>query len=107
MLIDFASSGGFDNLELAYRADTNTMSEEQAGKLEALVESAGLFDLEPENLNPSVTVGRADVITYHLTVSDGTREKTLWLNDVTAPASVRPLLAGLRKLALEQKRKAG
>ena len=103
MQIDFSSSGGFANLQLAYRADTNTLPESQAKELERLVESSRVFDLEPDDVNTDTTVGRADVISYRLSISDGARQKTLWFNDVTAPASVRPLLAKLRKLALEQK----
>lgn len=104
MQIDFASSGGFANVELNYRADTNTLPEEQAQELTRLVESSGAFDLQQEDVNPNVAVGRADVIAYRLTLSEGARQNTLWFNDVTAPASVRPLLAFLRKLALEQKK---
>ena len=104
MQIDFASSGGFANLQLNYRADTNTMPEDQAKELASLVESSGVFDLEQEDTNLNVTVGRADVISYRLTLSEGSKQTTLWMNDVTAPASVRPLLAYLRKLAIEQKK---
>jgi hypothetical protein len=104
MQIDFSSSGGVANQELSYRADSNTLSAEQAGEVAALVESSGVFDLRHEDVNPNVTVGRADVITYRLAVSDGDRHTNLWFNDVTAPASIRPLLAYLQKLAQEQKR---
>jgi hypothetical protein len=85
--------------------DTNDLPEEQARELTRLVESSGIFDLQQEDVNPNVAVGRADVISYRLAVSDGARQKTLWFNDITATASVRPLLAYLRKLALEQKQK--
>ena len=105
MQIDFGCSGGVANIELAYQADTNTLPAEQARELERLVESAGVFDLDQDDANPNVAVGRADVITYRLSVNDGARQTTLWLNDVSAPASVRPLLAELRRLAMEQKRK--
>jgi hypothetical protein len=105
MQIDFASSGGFANLQLTYRAETNALPKDQAKELERLVESSGVFDLEPDDVNTDATVGRADVISYRLSISNGARQKTLWFNDVTAPASVRPLLAELRRLALEQKRK--
>lgn len=104
MQIDFATSGGFANVELNYRADTNTLPEEQARELTSLVESSGAFEIQQEDVNPNVAVGRADVITYRLTLSEGARQNTLWFNDVTAPASVRPLLAFLRKLALQQKK---
>ena len=103
MQIDFASSGGVKNQELTCQADTSTLPPEQAGEVAALVESSGLFELRQEDINPSVTVGRADVITYRLAVSDGARRVNLWLNDVTTPASIRPLLAYLQKLAQEQK----
>jgi hypothetical protein len=105
MQIDFATSGGVANVELAYRADTSTMLEDQAEELKALVESSGVFDLKQDDTNSNTAIGRADVISYRLTLSEGTRETTLWMNDISAPASVRPLLAYLRKLALEQKRK--
>jgi hypothetical protein len=107
MLIDFSSSGGFANLELAYRVDTNTLPEEQATELENLVESSGIFDLEQDDATPQpeAAAGPPDVIAYRLTVSDDARHATFWFNDVTAPASVRPLLASLRKLALKQKKK--
>jgi hypothetical protein len=104
MQIDFASTGGFANLHLDYRADTNTLPEEQAQELMRLVESSGAFELEQEDVNANVVVGRADVISYRLTLSEGARQTTLWFNDLTAPASIRPLLAYLRKLALNQKR---
>jgi hypothetical protein len=72
-----------------------------------LVEESGAFDLEQEDAYPNVTVGRTDVITYRVSLDDGIRQKTLWLSDVTAPASIRPLLAYLRKLAIEQRRAEG
>jgi hypothetical protein len=107
MQIDFASSGGFANLELAYRVDTANLPEEEAKELVRLVESSGVFDLEPEDLppNPKAAAGPPDVISYRLTLSEGAKQNTLWFNDVTVPASLRPLLEYLRKLALEQKRK--
>jgi hypothetical protein len=106
MQIDFASSGGFANIQLTYQADTNSLPEEQAKELEQLVEDSGVFDLKQDDVNSNTAVGRADLISYRLTVSDGKRQTTLWMNDVTAPASIRPLLGMLRKLAIEQKRKS-
>ena len=105
MQIDFASSGGVANIELTYRADTGTMPESQAKELERLIESSDVFEIQQEDTNTNTAIGRADLISYRLTVSDGKRQNTLWMNDVTAPASVRPLLGFLRKLAIEQKRK--
>ena len=107
MQIDFASSGGFANLELAYRGDTNSMPEEQARELERLVESSGVFDLKQDDTTsqPKAAAGPPDVIAYRISLSKGPQQTTLWFNDINVPASVRPLLAFLRKLALEEKRK--
>jgi hypothetical protein len=105
MIIDFSSSGGVTNVELTYEADTNTLPEEQAQEVARLIESSGVFDLKQDDVNSSAAIGRADVISYRLTLSEGSRQNTVWFNDITAPASLHPLLAYLRKLAMEQKKK--
>ena len=105
MQIDFASSGGVANQELTYQADTNALPEKEAKEILRLVESSEVFALKQSDANPNVTVGRADVISYRLSLSDGNRQTTLWMNDVTAPASVRPLVALLQELALARKRR--
>ena len=102
MQIEFASSGGVANRELAYRAESNTLSPERAKELERLVASSEVFELAQNDLNPNVTIGRADVISYHLIVSDGARHADLWFNDIAAPASIRPLLERLQQLARDQ-----
>jgi len=107
MQIDFASSGGFANLRLNYQVDTDTLPKEQAEELTRLIESSGVFDLEQNDTTPETAAGLADVISYRISLSEGSRQSTLWFNDVNAPASLRPLLALLRKLAIEQKRKGG
>ena len=107
MQIDFASSGGVSNQELVYVTDTASLPEQEAKELERLVESSGVFDLEQSDASPNVTIGRADVITYRISLSDGARQTTLWLNDVTAPVAVRPLLAYLQELALGRKNQGG
>jgi hypothetical protein len=102
MQIDFATSGGA-NQELEYRADTETLPEQEAKEILRLVESSGAFEREQNKVNSEGSVGRTDVISYRLSLADGNRQTTLWLNDVDAPASIRPLLSFLRERALEQK----
>ena len=102
MQIDFASAGGTTG-ELTYQVDTNTLPETQAKEILRLVESTDVFALQQNDLNSGLTVGRTDVITYRLTLSDGDRQTTLWMNDLTAPASLRPLLEFLRERALTRK----
>ena len=104
MQIDFSSSGGFANLQLTNQTHTNTLPAEPAEELETLVERSGVLGHQQDKINSNTVVGRADIISYRLTISDGPRQKALWMNDLTAPSSVGPLLAYLRKLAIEQKR---
>lgn len=104
MRIDFESSGGFANLQLSYHVDTETLPPEQAEELLKLVKSSGVLDLQQSDINAKSASGPADVISYRLSLSEGTRRNTLSFNDVTAPASLQPLLALLRKLALKQRR---
>ncbi len=104
MLIDFESSGGYANLQLSYHADTDTLPPDVAADISRLVESAGVFDIKQADVAPSPS-GPPDVFTYRLSLRDGSRQTTLMLNDVTAPASLHPLLALLRKLAVEEKLK--
>jgi|SoiMetStandDraft_2_1073263.scaffolds.fasta_scaffold35479_1 hypothetical protein len=103
MRIDFESSGGLANLQLNYHVDTDKLPQEQANGLLSLVKSSGVFDLQQSDIKSKTTGDPADVFSYRLSLADGANQKTLSFNDVTAPASLQPLLALLRKLALEQK----
>ena len=104
MLIDFESSGGYANLQLSYHANTETLTPETAAEITRLVESSGVFDIQQETVAPSLA-GPPDVFTYRLSLRDGSRLTTLMLNDMTAPTSLHPLLALLRKLAVDEKMK--
>ena len=105
MRIDFECSGGFANLQLTYHVDTDTLPRERAEELLKLVKSSGFFDLQQSDVAPERRGGPPDMFVYRLSLSEGDRQKTLTFNDATAPASLQPLLALLRKLAVEQKQK--
>ena len=104
MRIDFNCSGGFANLRLTYHADTNELPQELAEKILRLVESSGFFDIQPSGV-ASTSAGPPDVFSYRISLSEGRKMKSLSCTDVTAPATLHPLLALLRKLALKQGRK--
>ncbi len=103
MQIDFKCSGGFANLQLTYLADTDELPQELAQELLRLVESSVFFEIQPEEVALR-TSGPPDVFFYSISLSDGSRQKFLAFNDVTAPASLQPLLARLRRLAIAQRR---
>ena len=105
MRIDFECSGGFANLRLAYHADTAELPPELADELLSLVLNSGVFELKQSEVEPKPKGGPPDVFFYRLTLSEGGKTKSLLFNDVTAPMSLHPLLALLRKLALDQRQK--
>jgi hypothetical protein len=102
MRIDFECSGGFAALQLAYHSDTDELPTEVAEEISRLVESSGFFDLQQGEVTPM-----PDVISYRLSLSQGDKKKSLSFNDITAPVELRPLLALLRKLAMEQRLSGG
>jgi hypothetical protein len=104
MRIDFECSGGFANLRLSYRADTNELPPELAEDILSLVESSGFFDIQAGEV-ASTSAGPPDVFSYRVSLSEGRKMQSLSCTDVTAPATLHPLLALLRKLALNQGRK--
>lgn len=103
MRIDFEFSGGYAYIMAKYHANTDKLPKDVAGKLLRLVESSGIFDLKQSVV--ATSAGPPDVFFYKLSLYEDGRSISLSFNDVTIPATVHPLLAFLRKLALEQTQK--
>lgn len=104
MRIDFESSGGFANLQLRYSVDTAELPSELARELTDLVRRSGFFSMESPPDSGGIP-GLRDVFSYRLAIADGTQQKSITCNDMTALVPLRPLLSRLRKLALEHRRK--
>lgn len=104
MRINFECSGGFANLKLTYNVDTNTLPHELAKELLELIEDSGFFKLQQNEVTPK-SPGPPDVFSYRLSLHESGKKKSLFFNDVTVPASLRPLLGHLQKLAVDKKRK--
>jgi hypothetical protein len=104
MHIDFESSGGYANINLAYHGNTEELPPEVANKLIELVESSKIFDIKQNEVAPS-SFGPPDVLYYKLTIYEGNKRTSLSFNDTTSPESLRPLLTFLQELAWEQIRK--
>ncbi|WP_068510850.1 protealysin inhibitor emfourin [Leptolyngbya sp. O-77] len=102
MRIDFQSSGGFANLQLAYSVDTRTLRPGEASELEALVRQSNVMEMQPGQL-AAASAGPPDVMTYRLELQEGDRHQSLTITDLTAPPSLQPLLSRLRDLALEHR----
>lgn len=106
MHIEFESSGGYANIRLFYRANTDELPPETADKLLRLIERSRVFELQQSELAPT-NAGPPDALHYKLTLYEGSKKKSLTFNDITAPEELRPLLDFLQELAWEQARKRG
>jgi hypothetical protein len=104
MKIHYECSGGFINLQLEYHVDTADLNQELAEELLNLVKSSNVFDIRPGDIAPT-SDGPPDVFYYQLSLSAPGKQISLSCNDVTAPVELRPLLARLQELALDQRRK--
>lgn len=104
MRIDYECSGGFANLQVSCHLNTDSMPQDQVEELLKLVENSQIFDIQQSDVTPVAGGGPPDVFSYRLTVTEAGRQKVLYFNDITAPASLRPLLVVLQRIALEEKR---
>lgn len=104
MHIEFETSGGYANIRLAYRGNTDTLPSEVASKLLKLIEISRVFELRQSEITSS-DAGHPDVFFYKLTLYEGGKKKSLSFNDVTVPDQLKPLLELLQELSWEQLRK--
>lgn len=106
MQIYFEFSGGYGGVFASkpstLRIDTDELSENERDEFVNLVEASGLLDLVPDRDDKGQNRAR-DAFEYRLTIQSGNVSTTLTLDDATAPAAVHPLLAYLRKRAIDQR----
>lgn len=98
MLIYFVSEGGFVPMHLQYHADTAKLPDAVARELLELINSSGILDIQQGDLTPAKAV--PDVVMYKLTLSEAGKSTTISFTDITAHPRIRPLLAFLQSLAM-------
>jgi len=106
MIINFSCQGGFANLQIAFSVDTRELSESLSQELIDLVERSHFFELQLQQDAPKFS-GPPDIFAYELTIQDANKSRAIACNDITAPPALRPLLARLQKLGLEQSSSSG
>lgn len=99
MQIEFERDGGFAGIPLRYYADTDELPREVAEELLKLIAMSGFFDFQPDPILP----GPPDTFQYRLSLSENGRKRSLSFNEVAVPATLRPLLDYLQKLAQGQR----
>src|SRR5437667_12556400 len=92
MRIHYEESGGFAGLSRCCDLDANQLSADDRALFESLIEPIR------ESIDTHSAQAR-DVLQYELTIETGDRNVRISVDDVTAPAALRPLLKFLRKHA--------
>lgn len=110
MRIEFEFAGGYGGLfakqPLALRLDTDALAEDERTELMRLIQASGLLEMAPTA--PQGRPGQTrDAFAYRLTLRDEATDKSFAFDDATAPASVHPLLADLRRRAMTHKLSGG
>ena len=95
MQIEFERDGGFAGIPLRYYANTEELPVEIAEELLKLIAISVFFDLQTD----PASIGPPDTFRYRLSLSENSRKKSLSFNEVAVPATLRPLLDYLQKLA--------
>jgi hypothetical protein len=99
MKIHFERTGGFANIRLAGDFDLDSMPEEIANPLKALLEQVDFASL-PEQLPGKTSV--PDQFNYIITVTAASWQHTVVTGDHSAPEALRQLLQKLTELARSQ-----
>ena len=96
MRINFQRTGGFMGRTVNLTLDLDELPADQAGTLKHLLDEVNFFSLEEDN--PASPYGR-DVFHYLITVETETIQHTVRVSDTKMPASLRPLVENLSRLA--------
>jgi hypothetical protein len=100
MHIKFSCIGGFANLDLNLKIDTDELPKEKYEELQNLMKQA---DLPNASQSKMVKTQGFDSFSYQLDIADEKKKQSFSFTDTTAPEEVRPLLDYLRNLAIEIK----
>ena len=91
MHIEFEISGGYVNINLAYREDTEKLPPDVVSKLLGLIKSSRVLEIQQNEIDSTIA-GPPDAFHYKLTLYEGGQKKSLSFNDATVPDQLKPLL---------------
>jgi hypothetical protein len=92
--LGYRRSGGFAGIELTAEVAAGELPAEQAALAARLLDDPARG--QPTGMTPP---GAADLFSYQLRLTDGSRQHTFEWTDLTVPDAVRPLLSALNRLA--------
>ena len=96
MHIHFERSGGVTGMRIEATIDTENLSQDEAQKLQLLIQEARFFDLPAET---SSSMPGADQFQYRLTVETGEQQNSIEISDGAVPDQLQPLIRHLTVLS--------
>ena len=96
--ITFERSGGLISNELHLNVSLDSLPEDEAQRLEKMIEEAGFFKI-PENL---AARSSADEFQYEIRVEDGRKDHTVRATDTTLPRSLLPVFKALSERSFQK-----
>jgi hypothetical protein len=94
MRVIFERFGGFAGLRLHSSWDVDSLPEEEARRLKALLIQSRFFELPGDLVSPR---GQPDRFTYRLTVESDQGSRTMEAAESAMPLEMRPLLEWLNR----------
>jgi hypothetical protein len=94
--ITFSQSGGFAPIFEGCELDPATLPQEDATELRFLVERSGVMDMASQHV-----AAARDVRQYQLVVQTDQRTHRVGFDQLSVPASVRPLLEFLQRRSVD------
>ena len=92
MKITYRQSGGFAGLTKQYEVETAEMDPADREVLQSLVEQAGL-----QGSMTALSKQARDLMVHDLRIEEGGNTRHIVVDDLSAPAALRPLLAFVQK----------
>jgi hypothetical protein len=97
MNIYFHSSGGFAGINSSIVLDMNSMSSDDAMRIQKMINDSNFFSLP--SVSPPPKAGAADYISYRITVETDNRKHTVRTNDIAMPPQLEPVIGFLQEKA--------
>ena len=96
MIIHIQRSGGFTGMSPHTVIDTDQLGPQERQELQGLVELSGFFSAD---VKPIPDKGQADRFNYRISIEDGTRQRTVELDESEIPEAWQPLIQRINMLA--------
>ncbi|QSJ16309.1 hypothetical protein JYQ62_31970 [Nostoc sp. UHCC 0702] len=94
MKVNFSQSGGYAGLRRGCELNTDSLTPDEAAKLQSLVELSGILEAQSSH-----APNARDLFNYNITVETSQGQRTVSFDDLSLPENAQPLLKYLQSCA--------